>query len=63
MTDSENTDRTINIPATVQQWQALLQLLNQGLVSGAYDLTMVSAVSFWANHIEQSGKAQEEQSK
>lgn len=46
----------INVEATPQQWGVLLQLLNVGIKSGAYDLSMAEAIAFWSGKIETTAK-------
>ena len=46
----------INVSASREQWSVLLQLLNIGTKSGAYDLASVQAIAFWAQMIEDSAK-------
>ena len=53
-------ENKITVEATAEQWSVLLQLLNVGTKAGAFDLSMVEAVAFWAKHVESSAKKESE---
>ncbi len=53
-------EKKITVEATAEQWGVLMQLLNIGTKAGAFDLSMVDAVAFWAKHVENSAKTESE---